>query len=116
MNRRGTLLTLALAVGAFSTALNGTLLGPLLKDIARAFAVGDVAVGQLGTLHALVAATVAVLAAPLLDRYGRRAVLRGECAILLAGTRPARSPPPSPGSSPGAPSPGSAGRSSSAPA
>src|SRR4051812_47055294 len=86
MGRRGTFLAVILAGGAFATALNGLALGPILKDIAADFGAGDARVGQLATLHALVAALVGVLAAPLLDRYGRRAVLRAECAVLLAGT------------------------------
>jgi predicted MFS family arabinose efflux permease len=83
---RKMLMVLALAVGAFSTALNAMILGPTLKDIATYFNVSDARAGQLGTLHAMIAASVAFLAAPLVDRYGPKRVLRFECAVLFAGT------------------------------
>ena len=83
---RKTLLVVALAVGAFSTALNATILGPTLKDISTYFNVSDARAGQLGTIHSIIAAVVAFLAAPLVDRYGPKIVLRFECAVLLLGT------------------------------
>ncbi len=83
---RKTLLTLALAIGAFSTALNAVVLGPTLKDISTYFNVSDARAGQLGTIHSVIAAMVGILAAPLLDRYGPKRVLRFECVMLLAGT------------------------------
>ena len=84
--RRQRLLTLVLAVGAFATALNVTMLSPLLKPIATEFNVSDAATGQLATLTATCAGLTALAAAPWIDRFSRRAWFRFECVLLAAGT------------------------------
>jgi predicted MFS family arabinose efflux permease len=85
LDRRWLLVAL-LAVSAFASSLNFLLLSPLLKPIAGDLGIADATVGQLATMQALVAATTAVLAAPLLDRYPRALVLQIEFVILAAGT------------------------------
>ena len=75
-----------LVAGAFVTALNVTLLSPLLKGIAADFDVSDSATGQLATLTAACSGLTALLAAPWMDRWSRRAWLRFECALLAVGT------------------------------
>ena len=86
VSRRVTVPIIALGIGTFTSSLSGLLLSPLLKPIARDFRVADALVGQLGTLHAAVAAAVALGAAPLLDRWPRRTILRCEYATLALGT------------------------------
>jgi predicted MFS family arabinose efflux permease len=80
------LLITVLSIGAFTTALNVTLLSPLLKRIAEDFNVSDSTAGQLATLTAGSSAITALLAAPWMDRYSRRAWLRFEGALLAAGS------------------------------
>ncbi len=80
------LLLWILAVGAFTTALNVTLLSPLLVDIADDFGVSEAAAGQLATLTAGSSGLMAVAVAPWLDRRSRRFWLRLECALLALGT------------------------------
>ena len=75
-----------LVAGAFATALNVTLLSPLLKDIAAEFDVSDSTTGQLATLTAACSGLTALLAAPWMDRWSRRAWVRFECVLLAAGT------------------------------
>src|SRR5690349_3326790 len=79
-------LVLVLAVGAFTTALNTTLMSPLLKPIGAEFGVSDWAAGQLGTVAGASAALAALAVAPWLDRSSRRRWLRLECLLLAAGT------------------------------
>src|ERR687894_174601 len=78
-------LMIILAVGAFTTALNVTLLSPLLVDIARSFDVSEAAAGQLATLTAASSGLMAVCVAPWMDRYSRRFWVRLECTLLAAG-------------------------------
>jgi predicted MFS family arabinose efflux permease len=73
-------------LGAFTTAVNTALLGPLLTPIAADFDVPVAAAGQLTATTAASAALTAVLAAPYLDRIARGTWLRVECLILAAGT------------------------------
>lgn len=75
-----------LAAGAFTTALNVTLLSPLLVDIAADFNVSEAAAGQLATLTAASSGVMAVLVAPWMDRYSRAFWLRLECSLLFLGT------------------------------
>ena len=75
-----------LSIGAFTTALNVTLLSPLLVDVADDFGVSEAAAGQLATLTAASSGVMAVAVAPWLDRYSRGFWLRLECALLLLGT------------------------------
>ena len=75
-----------LAVGAFTTALNVTLLSPLLVAIAADFGVSEAAAGQLATLTAAGSGVTAVVVAPWMDRYSRSFWVRLECLLLLAGT------------------------------
>lgn len=79
-------LLVVLATGAFTTTLNLTLLSPLLPHIAADFGVPEATAGQLGTLTAVTAGMVAILAAPLIDRYARRTVLQVEAALLFVST------------------------------
>ncbi len=85
VERRGPMLVV-LTGGAFATALNVTLLSPLLVRIAADVGVSVAAAGQLATVAAACAGTTALAVAPLLDRYPRRFWLRLQCAILVAGT------------------------------
>jgi MFS transporter, DHA1 family, inner membrane transport protein len=85
-SRQQRLYVLILAAGVFTTGLNVGVLSPLVKPIGATFDVSDAAVGQLATAHALIAGVVALLVAPWIDRYPRRAVLRLECALLLLAT------------------------------
>ena len=75
-----------LSVGAFTTALNVTLLSPLLVDIAGDFGVSEAAAGQLATLTAASSGLTAVAVAPWMDRFPRRFWLRLECSLLFLGT------------------------------
>src|SRR5688572_2883218 len=79
-------LLIVLAVGGFTSALNVTLLSPLLVDIARTFDVSEAAAGQLATLTAASSGLMAITVAPWMDRYPRRFWLRLECALLTVGT------------------------------
>jgi MFS transporter, DHA1 family, inner membrane transport protein len=85
LDRRWLLVGL-LAISAFASSLNFLLLSPLLKPIAGDLDIADATVGQLATMQALVAATTAVLAAPLIDRYPRGPLLQIEFGILATGT------------------------------
>jgi MFS transporter, DHA1 family, inner membrane transport protein len=78
-------LLIVLAVGGFTSALNVTLLSPLLVDIARTFDVSEAAAGQLATLTAASSGLMAITVAPWMDRYPRRFWLRLECALLTVG-------------------------------
>jgi predicted MFS family arabinose efflux permease len=79
-------LILILAAGVFTTGLNITALGPLIRSIGAALGVSDGAVGQLSALHAVVAGATAVLVAPWVDRFPRRLVLRAECGLVALAT------------------------------
>ncbi|MBA2518204.1 MAG: MFS transporter [Chloroflexia bacterium] len=75
-----------LAVGAFTTAVNVTLLSPLLPHIAADFSLSDAAAGQLGTLTAIFAALTAIVLTPFIDRYSRRILLQIEAVLLCLAT------------------------------
>ena len=75
-----------LALGAFTTALNVTLLSPLLTSIAAEFGVTDATAGQLATLTAGASGAMALLVAPWMDRYSRRGWIRFECVVLAIGS------------------------------
>ncbi|MBA2277987.1 MAG: MFS transporter [Chloroflexia bacterium] len=75
-----------LSLGAFTTALNVTLLSPLLTRIAAEFDVSEAAAGQLATLTAVCSGVAALTVAPWLDRRPRGDWLRLESALLAAGT------------------------------
>src|SRR5688500_10787579 len=77
---------IVLAVGGFTSALNVTLLSPLLVDIARTFDVSEAAAGQLATLTAASSGVMAITVAPWMDRYPRRFWLRLDSALLTVGT------------------------------
>jgi DHA1 family inner membrane transport protein len=79
-------LLVILAAGVFTTGLNVSVLSPLVESIGSVLGVSDAAVGQLATLHATVAGVVALLIAPWIDRYSRRAVLTVETGILFVAT------------------------------
>lgn len=89
-NRRGWgspwLLVGILAVGAFTTSLNIMMISPLLKPISDDLGVSNAAAGQLATLMAGFAGLTALLVAPWLDRFSRRAWLQCESLLLGAGT------------------------------
>jgi len=75
-----------LFLGAFTTAVNVTLLSPLLTRIAAEFGVSDPTAGQLATLTAGSSGLAALLVAPWTDRYSRVAWLRVECSLLAIGS------------------------------
>jgi predicted MFS family arabinose efflux permease len=77
---------LLLALGAFTTALNVTMLSPLIPDIAREFDVSESAAGQLATLTAGTSGIFAVVVAPWMDRYPRSFWFRFECILLAIGS------------------------------
>jgi DHA1 family inner membrane transport protein len=75
-----------LVIGAFLTALNATLMSPLLVGIARQFRVSDSAAGQLVTIGSTFAGLTALGAVPFASRYSHMALLRFEVALLGGGT------------------------------
>lgn len=75
-----------LTAGAFATALNVTLLSPLLVQIAADVGVSVAAAGQLATVAAASAGTMALAVAPWLDRYPGGTWMRAQCTILVLGT------------------------------
>jgi DHA1 family inner membrane transport protein len=75
-----------LFLGAFTTAVNVTLLSPLLTRIAAEFRVSDPTAGQLATLTAGASGLTALLVAPWTDRYSRAVWLRAECSVLTIGS------------------------------
>lgn len=79
-------LVAVLALGAFTTAINVTMLSPLLTAIAADFHVTAAAAGQLATVTATCAGLTGLAIAPVLDRYPRGHVLGAEAALLGAGT------------------------------
>jgi DHA1 family inner membrane transport protein len=85
--RRGNVaLLLILGAGGFTSALNVTMLSPLLVDIAELFDVSEAAAGQLATVTAASAGVMAITVTPWMDRYSRRFWFRFECVLLLIGT------------------------------
>ena len=80
------ILLLILCAGAFTTALNVTMLSPLVVKIADEFKVSEAAAGQLATLTAASSGVFAVVVAPWMDRYSRSFWLRLECGLLTVGT------------------------------
>jgi predicted MFS family arabinose efflux permease len=72
-----------LCIGAFTTALNTTMLSPLVIPISDYFAIPVAAAGQLSTTTAAFAAVTALVMVPWLDRHTRRFWLRLEGLILL---------------------------------
>jgi predicted MFS family arabinose efflux permease len=75
-----------LIAGAFTTALNIMVTGPLLTAIATEFEKSEAATGQVATLTAAASGVTALVVAPSMDRWSRRTWLRFECSLLLAGT------------------------------
>lgn len=75
-----------LSVGAFATALNATLLSPLLTPVARGLNVSESAAGQLATVSAIGGTLVALLVAPWMGRFSRRRWLQGQAAVLIVAT------------------------------
>lgn len=80
------LILLILGAGAFTSALNVTMLSPLLVNIAEHFEVTEAAAGQLATVTAFAAGIMALTVAPWMDRYSRRFWLQLECILLFVGT------------------------------
>lgn len=79
-------LVAVLAVGAFTTSINVTMLSPLLTAIAADFHVTTSAAGQLATVTATCAGLTGLAVAPVLDHYPRGHVLGAEAALLGGGT------------------------------
>ena len=84
--RRHASLLFLLAAGGFTSALNVTLLSPLIVQIANEFGVSEAAAGQLATLTAACAGLTGIVVAPWMDRYSRRFWFRLECSMLAVGT------------------------------
>ena len=84
--RRHASLLFLLAAGGFTSALNVTLLSPLIVQIADEFGVSEAAAGQLATLTAACAGLTGIVVAPWMDRYSRRFWFRLECSMLAVGT------------------------------
>jgi MFS transporter, DHA1 family, inner membrane transport protein len=79
-------MVVVLIAGAFTTALNIMLIGPLLTAIAAEFGKSEAAAGQLATLTAAASGLTALAAAPWMDRWSRRTWLRLEAGLLVIGT------------------------------
>src|SRR4051795_752211 len=77
---------IVLIAGAFTTALNIMLIGPLLTAIADEFGKSEAATGQIATLTAAASGITALVAVPWMDRWSRRTWLRLECGLLVIGT------------------------------
>ena len=75
-----------LAAGSFTTALNVTMLSPLLSAIGADFDVSAAATGQVATMTAATSGVTALVAAPWMDRWSRRSWLRFEVVLLVLGT------------------------------
>ncbi len=75
-----------LVIGAFLTALNATLMSPLLTGIARQFGISDSAAGQLVTIGSTFAGITALAAVPFASRYSHMTLLRFEVVLLGSGT------------------------------
>jgi DHA1 family inner membrane transport protein len=84
--RRHAAILFILSAGGFTSALNVTLLSPLIVQIAREFDVSEAAAGQLATLTAACAGLMAMVVAPWMDRYSRRFWFRLECSLLAFGS------------------------------
>ena len=84
--RRHASLLFLLAAGGFTSALNVTLLSPLIVQIADEFGVSEATAGQLATLTAACAGLTGIVVAPWMDRYSRRFWFRLECSMLAVGT------------------------------
>ena len=74
-----------LSLGAAVTLLNLASLSPLLRAIGQEFGTSDATTGQLATLSSFVGVASSLLAAPWMDRWSRRAWLRLEGSLVLAG-------------------------------
>jgi DHA1 family inner membrane transport protein len=79
-------MVVVLIAGAFTTALNIMLIGPLLTAIAAEFEKSEATTGQLATVTAIASGVTALVAAPWMDRWSRRTWLRYECGLLVVGT------------------------------
>ena len=79
-------LLIILCAGGFTSALNVTMLSPVLVHIADQFNISEAAAGQLATLTAASSGVTAVIVAPWIDRYPRGFWLRLECGLLAIGT------------------------------
>ncbi|MDQ2682741.1 MAG: MFS transporter [Chloroflexota bacterium] len=82
----GLIMLLILGLGGFTSALNVTMLSPLLVDIADAFDITEAAAGQLATVTAAAAGVMGLTVAPWMDQFSRRFWIRFECVLLLAGS------------------------------
>lgn len=80
--RQTTLVVLALA--CFAVFYNNLIVSPLLVELSRSLGVGLGEAGQLVAGYALPSALVALLAGPLVDRYGRRPVLVAGLSLVAA--------------------------------
>jgi predicted MFS family arabinose efflux permease len=80
------LIVAVLAAGSFTTALNVTMLSPLLSAIGADFDVSAAATGQVATMTAATSGVTALVAAPWMDRWSRRSWLRFEVVLLVLGT------------------------------
>jgi predicted MFS family arabinose efflux permease len=79
-------MVVVLIAGAFTTALNIMLIGPLLTAIADEFGKSEATTGQVATLTAAASGVTALVVAPWMDRWSRRTWLRLECGLLVVGT------------------------------
>jgi predicted MFS family arabinose efflux permease len=82
---RGIALASLLALGSFTWAMSFCRLIPLLKPIAAEFGKSDAAVGQLATLYSIATGITALIIAPVMDRFGRRSLLKFGAVVLLIG-------------------------------
>jgi predicted MFS family arabinose efflux permease len=72
-------------LGGFLNFLVAVQLTPLVPAIARDLSVSIALAGQLAAVTGIVSFAGSLLAIPLMDRFSRRAWLRLQCVLLLAG-------------------------------
>lgn len=85
MSNRERILVAILAIGAFASAINATLIVPLLKSIAGEFEVTEAATGQLTTIYSLTVGVTALFVSSSLDRYARGNLLRVGAFVVALG-------------------------------
>lgn len=79
-------IVVVLVAGAFTTALNISMISPLVTSIAADLDTSEAAAGQVATLTAAASGLTALVVAPWMDRWSRRIWLRVECGLLVVGT------------------------------
>jgi predicted MFS family arabinose efflux permease len=82
---RAAFLVGVLVLASFTYVLGVLQFSPLLTAMAAEFEVSESAVGQLSTIGGLVGTAMALLAAPWMSRFSRRAWIVGEVLVVVVG-------------------------------